>query len=100
MEYMVARLAVADDEAGAALAGDDALELFNGGDVEVVGWLVEQQDIGVGRECAGERGAAGFAAGEALGRAFGIDAKLFESSVSGVGVNVRYGALPRREHGV
>ncbi len=76
---------VADDEAGAALACDGALQLFDGSDVEVVGGLVEQQDVCIGREGARERGAAGFAAGKPLRRALGIEAELFECGVGGVG---------------
>ena len=51
------------------MPSDLALQPFDGGQVEMVGRLVEQQDVGLGREHAGQRGAAGFAARE-LGRVF------------------------------
>jgi hypothetical protein len=72
---------VADDEAGAALAGDGAFQLFNGGDVEVVGGLIKQQDVGVCRERAREGCAARLAAGEPLWCAFWVEAELLKRRV-------------------
>ena len=43
-------------------AGELAFQPFDGRQVEMVGGLVEQQDVGLGREHAGQRGAAGLAA--------------------------------------
>ena len=55
---------VADDDDRRAAAGEIALEPFDGGKIEMVGRLVEQQDVGIGREHARERGAPRLAAGE------------------------------------
>ena len=55
---------VADDHQRGAPRVELALQPFDGGEVEMIGRLVEQQDVGRRRQHAGERGAARFAAGE------------------------------------
>ena len=55
---------MADEHERRAHAADLALQPFDGGQVEMVGRLVEQQDVGLGRQHAGQRGAAGLAARE------------------------------------
>ncbi len=55
-----------DHQSGAALA-KILFQPLDGGQIEMVGWLVEQQNVGIGGERAGERSAAGFAAGQVAG---------------------------------
>ena len=55
---------VADDDERAAAAVEFAFQPFDGGEVEVVGGFVQQQDIGRGRQHARQRRATGFAARE------------------------------------
>ncbi len=86
---------VADDEAGAALAGDDAFELFDRGDVEVVGRLVEEENVGVGGKRPRQRRAARLAAGKSLRRTLGIEAELLQRCVSCVSGRDRGAANPR-----
>ena len=52
-----------DDERGAA-GVEIALQPFDGGQIEMVGRLVEQQDVGRRRQHAGKRGAPRLAAGK------------------------------------
>ena len=49
---------MADQHQRRAHAADLALQPLDGGQVEMVGRLVEQQDVGLGRQHAGQRGAA------------------------------------------
>jgi hypothetical protein len=58
------RAVMADGEQPAAEGGELAFEPFDGRQVEMVGRLVEQQDVGVADQRAAERGAARLAAGE------------------------------------
>ena len=60
---------VADDYQCGAAGIEVALQPFDRGQVEMIGRLVEQQDIGRRRQHARERGTARFAAGE-MGRVF------------------------------
>ena len=60
---------VTDDHEGRAPGVEVALQPFDGGEIQVIGWLIEQKDVGGGRQHARERGAACFAAGKA-GRMF------------------------------
>ena len=53
---------VADEHEGRARRLELGFEAFDGRDVEMVGRLVEQEDVGLGREHAGERGAPALAA--------------------------------------
>ena len=55
---------MADDDQRGAAAVELALQPFDGGEVEMIGRLVEQQDVRLRRQRARERGAARFAAGE------------------------------------
>ena len=55
---------VADDHQRGAAGVKIALQPFDGGEVEMIGRLVEQQDIGRRRQHARERDAARFAAGQ------------------------------------
>ena len=55
---------MADDDEGRAQALQLALQPFDRRQVEVIGRLVEQQDVGLRRQHTGKRGAAGLAAGQ------------------------------------
>ena len=55
---------VADQHDAGAGGGEFLLQPLDGGEVEVVGRLVQQQEVGRGGHGAGEGGAAGLAAGE------------------------------------
>ena len=55
---------MADQDQRRAQARQFAFQPFDRRQVEMIGRLVEQQNVGLGRERAGERGAAGLAAGE------------------------------------
>ncbi len=55
---------MADDDQRRAQALQFAFQPFDGRQIEMVGRLVEQQDIGLRRQHAGKRGAARFAAGK------------------------------------
>ena len=54
---------MADQDQRAAAAAEFAFQPFDGGEIEMVGRLVEQQDIGRRRQHARQCGAAGLAAG-------------------------------------
>ena len=56
---------VADDDDAGAGAGDEPLELVQAGEVEVVGRLVEQQDVVPGQQQGGQPDAGGLPAGQA-----------------------------------
>ena len=58
---------------------------LDGGDVEMIGGLVEQQDIGLGREHAGERGAPPLAARKARRVFVAGEAQRFEQIAGAVG---------------
>jgi hypothetical protein len=77
---------VADDQSGRLQAGELGLERLDGEDVEVVGGLVQQDDVGVLGEGLGQRGAAGFAAGQALGGLGGVEAEGVEPGLGHVGL--------------
>ncbi len=77
---------VADQHDAGAQRGELALEPLDGGQVEVVGRLVEQQQLGGGGERAGERGAPGLAAGETRGPLVAGQAQLLEQGAGAVGV--------------
>jgi hypothetical protein len=61
-------------------------EPFDGGQVEMVGRLVEEQDVGFRGERSGKRGAAGFAAGETLRRPFGVEPQFAEQVIGAEGI--------------
>ena len=52
---------MADDDKRAAAAGEFTFQPFDGGEIEMVRGLVQQQDIGRGRQHPRQRGAAGLA---------------------------------------
>src|SRR5207302_607416 len=58
---------VADDDKCAAAVVEFALQPFDGGEIEMVGRLVQQENIGRRRQHARQRYAAGFAAGHLRG---------------------------------
>ena len=86
---------MADQHERRAPRGELALQPFDGGQVEMVGRLVEQQDIGVGRQHPGQRRAPRLAARQRGGVLVAGEAKLLEQIARGVGVAVRARARPR-----
>ena len=69
---------VADHHQRGAAAVELALQPFDGGEVEMVGRLVEQQDVRLRRQHARQRGAARLAAGQ-VGRVFAaVEAELLQ----------------------
>ena len=75
---------VADDHQRGAPRSEIALQPFDRAQVEVVGRLVEQQDVGRGRQHPRERGAARFAAGEMRRMLVAGKAELLEQIAGGV----------------
>ena len=69
---------MADDDQRRAAAGEFAFQPFDGGEIEMVGGLVQQQDIGRGRQHPRQRGAAGFAAGNMRGIFLAVQPELLE----------------------
>ncbi len=69
---------MADDDQRAAAAAEFAFQPLDGGEIEVVGRLVQQQDIGRGRQHPRQRGAAGFAAGDMRGIFVAAQPKLLQ----------------------
>ena len=69
---------VADDDERGAAAVQLALQPFDGRQVEMVGRLVQQQDVGRGRQHARQRRAARFAAGNMRGVFVAVQPELFE----------------------
>ena len=65
-----------DDQRGPV--EDQLLELLDGADVEMVGGLVEQQQVRLERERQRERGALGLSAGKALRIGIGIEGEPLE----------------------
>ena len=66
---------------------------FDGRQIEMVGGLVEEQDVGPGRQSAGERGAAPLPAGEMGGVLLARQAELAQQG-EGAGVHHRRGPGP------
>ena len=75
---------MADDHECALVAGQPVFEPFDGGKVEMVGGLVEQQQIGLARQCATDRGAAPFAPACGFRLAVEIDAELVGNRAHGI----------------
>ena len=71
---------MADENEGRTLSAEFTFEPFDGRQIQVVGRLVEQQNVGAVAENAGERGTARLAAGEA-GRVLGTGQAEFVSIV-------------------
>ena len=69
---------VADHDQRGAAAFELALQPFDRGQVEMVGRLVEQQDVRLRRQHAGERRAARLAAGEMGGVFAAVEPELFQ----------------------
>ena len=69
---------VADHDQRGAAAFELALQPFDRGQVEMVGRLVEQQDVRLRRQRAGERGAARLAAGEVGGVFAAVEPELLQ----------------------
>ena len=67
---------MADDNERATTAGEFGFQPFDGGEIEMVGRLIEQQDVGRGCEHRCDRRAARFAAGEVRGVFLSCEAKL------------------------
>ena len=67
---------VADHHESASIATQPAFQPVDGGQVEVVGRLVQQQQVGLAGQRAGEGGAAAFSTAGALGLACHVDAQL------------------------
>jgi len=77
---------VADQHQRATARTEFAFQPFDGGEVEVVGRLVQQQDVGRGRQHTGERRAARFAAGELRRVLVAVQPELFEQVLRGIGI--------------
>ena len=74
---------VADDQDGEPGLDQLFLQQFDGEDVEVVGRLVEQQQIGLFSEGLGEGGAADLTAGQVHGRLFRIKTECRQPGLGG-----------------
>ena len=72
------RAVVRDEHERAAVLHQKRFEPFDGLDVEVVGWLVEQEQRGLGDERAGEQHATTPAAGERVNRRVRRQAEAIE----------------------
>jgi hypothetical protein len=82
---------VADEHERRAHGLELALQPFDGWQVEVVGRLVEKQDVRLRRQHARQRGAAGLPAREVRRRLLAREAELLEEIACPIGV------VPRRE---
>ena len=80
---------VADDHQRGAPGIKIALQPFDRGQVEMIGRLVEKQDIGVGRQHTRERGTARFAAGEFCRIFLPGEAELLQETTGGMAVVAR-----------
>ncbi|MNJ46401.1 hypothetical protein D3C77_415290 [compost metagenome] len=74
---------VADDQQGETGLDQLVLEQFDGQDVEVVGRLVQQQQVGLFGEGLGEGGAADLAAGQPLRRLVRVEAEGLQPAFGG-----------------
>ena len=79
---------VADEDDAGAEGFEFGFEPFDGGEVEVVGGFVEEEEVGRGGEGAGEGGAALLAAGEGGGMLGAVEAEAVEEGAAAVGVVV------------
>ncbi|MNU91514.1 hypothetical protein D3C71_814040 [compost metagenome] len=80
---------VADDDKCAARLAQLVFQPFDGGQVEMVGRLVEQQDIGFRRHDAGKCCAARFAAGQPVRIFLAGQAQMFEQIGDAIGIVAR-----------
>ena len=79
---------MADQHQGAAAGLDLAFQPFDGIDVQVVGRLVQQQDVGTRRQGTRQRGAASFAARQGGGIFIAAQAQIAQQVKSAVGIFV------------
>ena len=86
---------MADEHDGRFHGAQLLFQPFDGRQVEVVGRLVEQQRVGLGRKHAGEREAAGLSARKALGILGAFEAERLQQQAGAVRVVLRPQA---REH--
>ena len=86
------RAVVGDDHGAAGALGDEALEPGEAVEVEVVGRLVEQQDVEAAEQDRGQRGARGLAARERDG--LQVEQRRVEAEVAqdGLGARLEVGA--------
>ena len=75
---------MADQHDGAAQRLQFRFQPFDGGKVEMVGGLVEQQDVGLRRQRAGDGGAADLAAREARGILLAAEAQIAQQADAAV----------------
>ena len=75
-----------DDQRGAAIAGQAFFQLLDGGDVEMVGRLVHEQDVGVTGKAAGDGRPAQLAARQARGIGLGVEAHLRQLGLGAIAV--------------
>ena len=91
---------MADDHQRGAAPVELALQPFDGGQIEMIGRLVEQQDVGLRRQHARKRGAARFAAGE-MRRVFCAgEAELLQQIAGGVADRRSAAGRPRHRPSV
>ena len=69
---------MADQHQRAGIGRKFRLKPFNGGQVEMVGGLIQQQDIGLRAEYPGQSGAPCLAAGEGLRRFIAAQPQMFQ----------------------
>ena len=80
---------MADQDDGRRHGAQFGFEPFDGRQVEMVGRLVEQQDVGFGGQGAGEGGASRLAAREVCGVAFRGEAQLLDQITGAVNIIAR-----------
>ena len=80
---------VADEHDRRAQRLEALLEPLDRGDVEMVGRLVEEEDVRLRRQCAGERGAAAFAAGKPRRILLAGETEGFEEVAAAMGIVAR-----------
>ncbi|MNU83683.1 hypothetical protein D3C71_733880 [compost metagenome] len=84
---------MADDQDGEAGLDQLVFQQFDGQDVEVVGRLVQHQDVGFLGEGLGESGAAGLAARQADGRFFRVEAEGGQPAFGGPALGAAGGGV-------
>ncbi len=77
---------VADQDQGRAQALELVFQPFDGGQVEVVGGFVEQQDVGLGRQHAGQGGTTKFASRKMRRLLLSGQAEIVEQAARTVGI--------------
>ena len=90
---------MADEHERRARFREPALQPFDGDDVEMVGGLVEQQQLGFGRQRPGDRRAPRLAAGKMAGVGVGVEPGLIEQRAGAIGlglVEAMRGEIERR----